>query len=114
MDIVSCEGTEGFAKGASDWCARRVAEFDAKSLFVPAGETPLPLYELWEREKPAYLEGLRLVQVDDVLTGAKKGLFRAFLEAKLPSFRAQVDFISEAAAGARAARARAQRPRGFP
>jgi len=90
MDVRTCEGTEAFTKAASRWCESRLRQHEARSLFLPAGQTPVPLFEYWERKRPEYLEGLRLVQIDDVLGGPRAGLFRDFFEKRLPTYRHQL------------------------
>jgi len=68
------------------WLESRVKRYGAKSLFLPAGETPKPLYARWRKSPPAYLRNLKLLQVDDVTTGAGKGVFARFFREELPGF----------------------------
>lgn len=96
MKIIACEGVEEFTRAASNWCEKSIERVQARSIYVPAGQTPVPLYENWEKEKPSYLAGVRLVQIDDVLTGRSKGAFRDFFRDQLPSFATQVQFIERA------------------
>ncbi len=69
----------------ASWLQNRVDRYEAKSLFLPAGETPRPLYALWRKKEPAYLRGLRLLQVDDVASGAQTGVFAKFFSEELPA-----------------------------
>lgn len=81
---------EALAARAHAWCEAKITEFAARSLFVPAGNTPRPLYALWERERPAYLENLTLVQMDEVLGEGTPGRFRRFFETELPSYAGRI------------------------
>ncbi len=47
-------------------------------------------------QQPSWLRGLRLKQIDDVLSGPQAGVFRAFFEKHLPSFNSQMDWIDKA------------------
>jgi 6-phosphogluconolactonase/glucosamine-6-phosphate isomerase/deaminase len=96
MELVVCDSTEAFIRSASDWCRDHVASSQAKSIFVPAGRTPIGLYEHWEKVRPDYLRGLRLLQIDDVLTGGQRGVFREFFETHLPGFGAGFQVIETA------------------
>ncbi len=100
MKKIICEETKDLGRAASNWFAEKAKNYHAQSAFVPAGRTPVALYEVWRREKPAYLKGMDLVQVDDVLTGPKKGIFKGFLEQHLPEYQKQIKFIDEGARGA--------------
>ncbi len=84
---------------ASEWLARHIAE-GARSVFLPAGKTPEKLYALWEKERPKFLEGATLKQIDDVLTGPQAGVFKKFFEEHLPSYTGQFEWIDRADGGA--------------
>ena len=75
---------DGGIAATEQWLASRVERHKARSLFLPAGETPKPLYAKWRKEWPAYLSGLKLMQVDDVLTGTGAGVFARFFQDELP------------------------------
>lgn len=96
MELIICEGPEAFVQAADRWCRTEIQLHGAKAVFLPAGQTPESLYEKWEREKPGPLQGLEILQIDDVLTGAKRGVFRRFFSEKLPSYEAQLRPIDEA------------------
>lgn len=68
------------------WLEDRVKRYEARSLFLPAGETPRALYSHWRVKPPSYLRELRLLQVDDVSTGREKGMFARFFRAELPDW----------------------------
>ena len=69
-----------------------------KRLFVPAGQTPVPLYEHWEQTKPGFLGGVTLIQIDEVLGEAP--IFKPFFEAHLPSYLSQFEWIKDTQAKA--------------
>lgn len=85
-------GDSGLVEAVNRWCESSKAEYQAKSLALPTGSTPIPLYKSWETEKPAFLQGLRLSQLDEVITGPETGVFARFFKDSLPSFSKQ--FIS--------------------
>lgn len=65
-------------------------------VFVPAGGTPTPLYRRFCEEPTPRLRSLRLVQIDDILTGPKRGYFRGFFETELNPFTSQMEWIDRA------------------
>lgn len=69
------------------WIEQKAQQYKAKSLFLPAGETPKELYADWRKHSPGFLEQLHLMQVDDVIDSEKEGLFRKFFREELPLYR---------------------------
>ncbi len=67
-----------------------------QSVFVPAGGTPTPLYRRWMQEPTSLLRGLRLLQLDEIISGERKGEFRAFFQRELPAYLPQFEWISTA------------------
>ena len=96
MNLVRCKDMEDLTQKAHLWLEGEVFRHQFKSVFLPAGRTPQQLYQKWEQEHPAFLKGLRLVQIDDILTGSKRGEFRHFFEQSLPSYQDQFVWIEEA------------------
>jgi 6-phosphogluconolactonase/glucosamine-6-phosphate isomerase/deaminase len=94
MNILFCEENAEVGEAASAWCRENIKRHRANSLYVPAGRTPISLYKIWEKEKPEYLRGLDLVQIDDVLTGAQTGVFKRFFAEHLPSYISQLRLIN--------------------
>ncbi len=92
MKLVICEDLSHMSREATNWCVDRAP----KSMFLPAGRTPTPLYRLWEKERPSFLKGIKLFQIDDVLTGQGKGQFKKFFEDELPSYLPQFSWIEGA------------------
>lgn len=84
MEFLRAE--DGGTDATEKWIENRVKRYGARSLFLPAGETPRPLYARWRKAEPGYLKGLRLLQVDDVSTGKEKGMFARFFQEELPGF----------------------------
>jgi 6-phosphogluconolactonase/glucosamine-6-phosphate isomerase/deaminase len=61
-------------------------------IFLPAGKTPIPLYENWEYDLPDFLEDIVMVQIDEV-SGSHQ--FKEFFEETLPSYKHQFEWIEE-------------------
>jgi 6-phosphogluconolactonase/glucosamine-6-phosphate isomerase/deaminase len=93
MKTIVCEESLDLGPAASKWCAEKINAYRARSMYVPAGRTPMALYEEWRRHTPSYLSGLELLQIDDVLTGEHRGVFRRFFEEQLPDNIQQIKFI---------------------
>jgi glucosamine-6-phosphate deaminase len=87
MELMACNSPEAITSEAHRWCESRIgSDSDAGAIFLPAGSTPIPLYRLWESNRPAYLKNRRLLQIDDVLTGRHRFMFRRFFETNLSSY----------------------------
>lgn len=84
-------------KFIDSWCEKNIQNLSAKSIFLPAGNTLIPLYDAWEKKVPSYLNGVELFQVDDVITGEKQYIFKSFFQQKLPSFQNQFNYIGSTA-----------------
>jgi len=95
MDIIQCENELDVAKFANQWCSDSIKEVDAQSLYLPAGGTPIPLYKMWEEAHPDFLNQLKLIQIDEVVTGSKTGVFKSFFEEHLPSYLKQMVWIGD-------------------
>jgi glucosamine-6-phosphate deaminase len=86
-------GDEGLVKAVNSWCSDRVSRYSAKTLFLPTGGTPIPLYKAWQNDPPACLSKLKLSQLDEVITGPETGVFKRFFKDMLPVFSSQfLDF----------------------
>lgn len=96
MNAIVCEEPSTIGRAASNWCRQKFKKFGATSIFVPAGKTPIPLYEDWERTRPDFLHRARLLQIDEILTGKRKGEFKNFFSQHLPSYLNQIELISSA------------------
>lgn len=86
-------GDAGLIREVNAWVTSRREKYNPKTLFLPTGSTPVPLFKAWEKEKPAFLRGLQLSQLDEVVTGPETGVFKRFFADILPSFASQfMDF----------------------
>ncbi len=50
-------------------------------IYLPAGNTPKPLYQSWRENPPVYLKNAELLQIDEVLDGSE--LFANFFKEEL-------------------------------
>ncbi len=86
-------GDEGLVEAVNAWVEETSARYEARTLFLPTGSTPIPLYQAWESSPPGSLRGLRLCQLDEVITGPQTGVFKRFFKEQLPSYASQfMDF----------------------
>jgi len=111
-----CKDENAWVEAANHWLKSRLAKFKSQKrvvrLFLPAGETPRPLYRSWEAGHGPFLKRssdaspnttdvhVQLVQVDDIISGTGQGVFRRFFEEALPSFKNQFQCIGLAEAAA--------------
>lgn len=86
MKLTYCKDQQDFIKQVNLWCRDKVQQYKARSLYVPAGNTPTPIYDDWEKNQPEWLQGLRLIQVDEVTQGPSAGLFTRFFQTHLPKY----------------------------
>jgi 6-phosphogluconolactonase/glucosamine-6-phosphate isomerase/deaminase len=71
--------------------SRDKSKFQAKrdvtgGVYLPAGETPKKLYQIIEEHRPKWFEDIPFLQVDEVMTGSKKNIFRLFFKSSLPTY----------------------------
>jgi glucosamine-6-phosphate deaminase len=95
MEITYFKNYDDLSQAANDWCQSQARLQGAKSLYIPAGQTPVGLYKIWETTKPSFLSDLKLIQIDEVMSGNKKLIFKDFFLSHLPSFVDRVEFIGE-------------------
>ncbi len=99
MKLFACKDENEWVARADEWLneqSRRFRNSQSIRLFVPAGETPRPLYRSW-RKNPSRLDSrLRFIQVDEVLAN---GMFRRFFCDELPTFQSRFEFIEDASGG---------------
>lgn len=96
MNHIVCKDESEWVRSIHESLLQRVKQYQAQSLFLPAGETPRPLYSFWENEKPQALSQLRFYQVDEILSGSHASMFQKFFKDTLPSFQAQFEYIDQA------------------
>ncbi len=97
MDLVVCKDALEVAQFADRWIAKMALEQKARSFYLPAGATPEPLYKLWNETQPVYVNKLKLLQIDDVLTGPKAGQFKDFFKTHMEPWLGQFEWIENAA-----------------
>lgn len=91
MELVICKDRQELAQAVNEWIEALLGESpNRRSLYVPAGSTPEPLYKLWRDDRPSYLRRLDFLQIDDVLEGPKKGCFQNFLSRELEPWCSQI------------------------
>ena len=100
MKFIPCSNSDSGALQASQWLEDAIAKTGASRIFIPAGSTPLALYQLWEQNLPAYLLNKTFVQVDDIATGQQKDIFRTFFLTHLNSFKDNFSWIDQDNTGA--------------
>ncbi len=88
--LIGKDETE-WVKHSWTWVHEEIQK--GQRVFVPAGGTPTPLYRRWTAEPTALLKSLRLMQIDDIITGPRKGEFRQFFQAELEPFLSQMEWI---------------------
>jgi 6-phosphogluconolactonase/glucosamine-6-phosphate isomerase/deaminase len=93
MKKIVVQGQNEWVQAAAKWLEEKQLQFKAKSLYVPAGETPKPIYRDWEARKPEYLNNMKMIQIDDVLDGEKKNLFKQFFYDELPSYASRIEYF---------------------
>src|SRR3954469_22185220 len=96
MNTIISENPTTVGRAAANWCRDKIIQTQARSIYVPAGKTPESLYKVWTVERPSYLNGVDLLQIDDVLTGEKRGMFKKFFDEHLPGYESQMKYIEAA------------------
>jgi len=95
MDILKCKDSNHAARIAHLWLKSAVDEVGAKSVYLPAGSTPIPLYSFWEKNHPDFLSKLSFVQVDDILVDSHRDYFKNFFIEHLPSYQNQFFWVED-------------------
>ena len=62
-----------------------------RSFYLPAGNTPVPLYKHWESCQPEFLGKSQLIQLDEVINGEQKGVFAKFFADHLPTWSQKIE-----------------------
>ncbi len=95
MEFKICKDHEELTQETSSWCHNKVQATGAKSLYLPAGNTPVPIYKEWTQRPPLFLQKLSLIQIDDIITGPKAGIFKSFFLQNLPGHESQFRWIGD-------------------
>jgi glucosamine-6-phosphate deaminase len=100
MNLQVCNSEQDWVRAINEWLAAELAQRRMNRIFLPAGETPKPLYRDWQNKPPDFLENLKFVQLDEILTGTHRFAFRQFFRQYMPDYNAQFEFIDHAEEGA--------------
>jgi 6-phosphogluconolactonase/glucosamine-6-phosphate isomerase/deaminase len=100
MEIISCKDETTWVKTINEWLYKQSLKYAIDRVFVPAGDTPRPLYRSWEASGLPFKSTAKLVQLDEILTGRGEGLFKKFFKETLPSFQKNFEYIDKADSGA--------------
>ena len=95
MNLYHLQSSDKVAEFASEWIGREIKCQNAASVFVPAGNTPLKLYQFWEKTRPDYLSQIKLIQIDELVSGPQAGMFKRFFQSALPSYLDNIEWIGE-------------------
>ncbi|NJL25386.1 MAG: hypothetical protein HC902_09565, partial [Calothrix sp. SM1_5_4] len=91
MRIQVAKDESEWVEMAWTWIHRNIEP--AARVFVPAGGTPTPLYRRLSREPSELVRGLRLVQIDEILTGPQKGSFAGYFRRELAPYQERMEWI---------------------
>ena len=93
MKKIVAQEQNAWVAHVNEWLEQKKLQHHATSLYVPAGETPKLIYKNWREKAPAALAGLKLIQIDDVMTGKRKNLFKDFFREELPAWAGSIEYI---------------------
>lgn len=104
-----CKDENEWVNCANNWLLKQCAALSLVSdkqhapntirLFLPAGETPRPLYRSWRENPQLITDQITFVQIDEILD-TNRNTFRNFLLDELPMFNKRFEFIEAAERGA--------------
>jgi 6-phosphogluconolactonase/glucosamine-6-phosphate isomerase/deaminase len=83
------------AHKATEWLQSKTEIHQARSVYLPAGRSPEPIYQYWSEKHPPFLKSLTFCQIDEIETGGQKGAFRQFFETRLPAYKDQFLWVTE-------------------
>ncbi len=104
MQIVECKDEKEWVEAANRWLTTEINKWSARRVFIPAGETPRPLYSSWQKHKigggelSSILKQLTFVQLDEIINAGSP--FRNFFVEAMPDYLGQIEFIEDAERGA--------------
>lgn len=100
MKVVVCQAVDALVSEANSWLEARLKASVRSRVFLPAGNTPRPLYADWESRRPPWLAAAEFLQIDDVATGANRGVFGEFFRSELPHYPVRPILASDTASSA--------------
>lgn len=77
MNVIYTTTIPDLVAGVNTWLADKVGAYKAKSLYIPWGDTPQPIYADWRLAPPAALRGMSMIQLDEVQGKFAEGFKRA-------------------------------------
>ena len=96
MKKIVAQEQNDWVNHVNNWLSAKKLQHQARSLYLPAGETPKLIYKNWRDNPPEALQGLKLIQIDDVMSGARKDLFKQFFFDELPALADRIEYIENA------------------
>ena len=96
MEILPCKDENEWVDTINEWIVSNIKNQGVRRIFLPAGDTPRPLYENWESQGAPFGPSIQLMQLDEVLAEQGRRPFRDFFKQTLPSFQKQFLYIDEA------------------
>ncbi|MFW7380740.1 MAG: 6-phosphogluconolactonase [Oligoflexus sp.] len=103
MKTVFFKQPDQWIDASWQWLKETIEVYGIKTFFLPAGASPQGLYAKMEAIKPDFLNDIKFIQVDDILSGGSRGRFRRNFEEQLPSYTKQIHFIDQGERQAEAA-----------
>lgn len=95
MKVHESANLSDFVQDSESWLHQAIPNNQETKLYIPAGQTPIPLYEHLTQIKPLYLQNTTFVQIDDIINSPKEGIFSLFLEQHLSTYQKQIYKISD-------------------
>ncbi|MBX7230919.1 MAG: 6-phosphogluconolactonase [Bdellovibrionales bacterium] len=92
MELRVCYDIGKVVDAVNQWFETQI-NLGLRSFYIPAGETPRPVYQNWNLHPPVFLKQIQLFQIDEIQSGKNKGLFSSFLKQALPSYENKIKFI---------------------
>jgi len=93
MELVVCKDGGRLVNAVTEWCEAEIQRWNAKAMYLPAGQTPRPLYDHWSKVRPRFIDRVKLVQIDDVITGSHRGQFRRFFLETLAPYKSNFEWF---------------------
>jgi glucosamine-6-phosphate deaminase len=94
MKLKTCKSYSDLCREVHNWTLSKIRE-GAKNIFIPAGNTPIGLYQIWEKEKPKDLNQVRFFQIDEIMNANVENTFKSFFLTHLPSYQKQITWIED-------------------
>ncbi len=95
MNQIKCKNLQEWVEKAEAWLAGHKSK-GAKSLFLPAGGTCVPIYQALN-SKNSILNDFELYQIDEVITSPHQDLFKNFFKEHLGLLKREVQSVADAA-----------------